>query len=331
MRPLRRTVVSAPVARGLAVLLVACVALPLALGSCSIRRYAVRTVANSLTSGPDVYGTDEDPELIRDALPFGLKTMESLLGVVPDHQGLLLTLCKGYTTYAFAYVQSEGDVLVNSDYARSVALHQRALKLDLRARAYGLRGLDARYKGISEQLRLDPAKAAARIQKRDVPMLYWTAAAWGSAISLGKDQPELLADLPAIRALMDRGLQLDESFEGGAMHEAMIVLDALPAAMGGSEANARGHFQRAVALSHDRKPGPYVTLAQSVAVLRQDRREFRSLLEKALTFDPEKDPANRLANIIIGRKAKALLERQDEFFLDDPDSTAPDTTKSQEN
>ena len=71
--------------------------------------------------------------------------MESLLAAVPDHEGLLLTLCKGYTTYAYAFVQSEGDLLVNSDYARSVTLHQRALQLDLRARGYGLRGLEARY------------------------------------------------------------------------------------------------------------------------------------------------------------------------------------------
>jgi hypothetical protein len=324
-----RNAPAAPIARILLVLL-ALSALAAPLGSCSIRKFAVRTVANSLTGGPDVYGTDEDPELVRDALPFGLKTMEGLLAAVPDHQGLLLTLCKGYTTYAFAYVQSEGDLVVNSDYAKSVALHQRALKLDLRARGYGLRGLEARYKGITEQLKLDPAKAAARIQKRDVPMLYWTAAAWGSAISLGKDQPELLADLPAIHALMDRGLQLDEGFEAGAIHEALIVLEALPPAMGGSETRAREHFARAIELSHDGKPGPYVTLAQSVSVLRQDRKEFRSLLEKALTFDPEKDPANRLATIVTERKARALLDRQDEFFVEDSDSTAPDTTQTQE-
>jgi hypothetical protein len=305
--------------------------LPAVLASCSFQRFAVRSVANSLTSGPDVYGTDEDPELVRDALPFGLKTMESLLEVVPDHDGLLLTLCKGYTTYAFAYVQSEGDLLVNADYPRSQALHLRALKLDLRARGYGLRGLERHHPGIEQQLKLDPAAAAARIGKRDVPMLYWTAAAWGSAIALGKDRPELLADLPAIRALMDRGLQLDEGYEGGAMHEALIVLEALPEAMGGSEARARQHFRRAVELSHDDRPGPYVTLAQTVAVLKQDRGEFRSLLEKALTFDPDRDRSRRLATIILQRKARALLDRQDEFFLDEGDSTAPDTTHSQEN
>jgi hypothetical protein len=316
--------------RALLVLLVLA-ALPATLTSCSVNRFVIGKVANTLSSGPDVYGTDNDPELVRDALPFGLKTMESLLPTVPKHQGLLLTLCKGFTMYSFAFVQSEGDLLVNSDYARATVLHQRALQLDLRARGYGLRGLEGRYPGIGKELEVDPAKAAARIQKRDVPMLYWTAAAWGSAISLGKDQPELLADLPAIRALVERGLVLDESYEAGAFHEASIVLEALPEAMGGSIPRARDHFRRAVELSHDTRPGPYVTLAQSVSVLQQDRKEFQTLLEKALTFDPERDPANRLATIVVQRKAQALLDRQDEFFVEDADSTAPDTTQTQEN
>jgi tetratricopeptide (TPR) repeat protein len=303
-------------------------ALPLLLSSCSVKRWAVKNVANSLAGGVDVYGTDEDPELVGDALPFGLKTMESLLATVPDHQGLLLSLCRGFTSYANAYVQAEGDLLVNTDYARAQALHERALKLYLRAQGYGLRGLELRNRGVGEELRLDPARAAARIQKRDLPMLYWTAAAWGSAIALGKDRPELLADLPAIRALMERGLALDEGYEGGAIHEALIVLDALPEAMGGSEASARRHFARAVELSRDTKASPYVTLAQTVAVLKQDRDEFESLLNRAIEFDPGADPSQRLMATVMQRRARALLARGDEFFLDE--TVSPDTTQTEE-
>ena len=36
-------------------------------------------IGNAVSNGPDVFGSDNDPELVRDALPFGLKTMESLL------------------------------------------------------------------------------------------------------------------------------------------------------------------------------------------------------------------------------------------------------------
>jgi tetratricopeptide (TPR) repeat protein len=304
---------------------VATLVLGLASG-CSIRRFALNGVANSLTSGPDVFGTDDDPELIGDALPFGLKTMESLLAALPKHEGLLVTLCRGYTQYAYAYVQSEGDLLVNQDYARATALHERAFRLYLRARGYGLRALALRHDGIGDSLRLAPDRAAIRLGTRDLAALYWTAASWGSAIALGKDRPEMLADLPAIRALVERGLVVDERYESGAFHEAAILLDALPEVMGGSVDSARRHFARAVEIGGDRRASPYVTLAQSVSVMKQDRAEFQRLLERVLAFDPDRDPSQRLATIVLQRKARALLARQDEFFLDEPAS--PDAPAS---
>ena len=311
--PTRR---SARRARALAVPLATLLALLLVPG-CSIRHYALNGVANSLTTGPDVFGTDDDPELIRDALPFGLKTMESLSEALPTHEGLLVSLCKGYTSYAYAYVQTEGDLLVNSDYARATALHERARKLYLRARGYGLRALALRNKGIADSLALVPDRAVARLSVRDVPALYWTAACWGSAISLGKDRPEMLADLPAIRALVRRGLELDEKFEAGSFHEAAILLDALPEVMGGSADAARRHFARAVEISGDKRASPYMTLAQSVSVMKQDRAEFRRLLGRVLEFDPNADPSQRLSTIVMQRKARSLLEHQDDLFLDD--------------
>ena len=296
----------------------------LLLAGCSIQKMATKSVADSLTKGPDVFGTDNDPELVRDALPFGLKTMESLLQTLPQHEGLLLTLCKGFTQYSYAFVQSEGDLIVNTDYARSTALHERAFHLYLRARDYGLRCLALRHPGIGDSLRLAPARAAAKLDARDLPALYWTSASWGSAIALGKDRPEMLADLPVIRELVNRGLALDERYDAGAFHEAAIVLDALPPAMGGSVESARKHFERAVEISGDKRASPYVTLAQSVSVLQQDRAEFRRLLEHALQFDPDRDPSTRLATIVLQRKAKSLLERESDFFLDDAsaDSTS---------
>ena len=317
---------NAPLPRRLAAL--ATIAALTLLPGCSLKRMAVRSVANSLTTGTNVFATDDDPELIHDALPFGLKTMESLLETIPDHEGLLIALCQGYTQYAYAFVQSEGDLLVNTDYARATALHERAYRLFLRARGFGLRALARRHRGIADSLALDPDRAASRLDAKDIPALYWTAASWGSAISLGKDKPEMLADLPAIRALVNRGLALDERYEAGAFHEASIVLDALPAAMGGSPDAARHHFARAIEISHDTRPSPYVTLAQSVSVQSQDRAEFVRLLERALTFDPDRDPNQRLATVVLQRKAKALLEHQDDFFLDD---ASPDTTTTQEN
>lgn len=293
--------------------------LAVACASCSINRMATNAVANAIANGPDVYSTDDDPELVRDAVPFGLKTMESLLEVVPRHRGLLLAACRGYTQYAYAFVQLDADLLGPEDYDRAVAMRGRAERLYLRARDFGLRALEIDYRGIGQELRLAPERAAARVRAKDVPLLYWTAAAWGSAISLGKDQPALVADLGAVMALVRRALELDESFDGGSLHEAMIVLEALPPAMGGSAARAREHYRRAVELSRGGKAGPYVTLAQSVSVMTQDRAEFRRLLHKALEVDPDRDPRQRLATIVLQRWARSLLAREDELFLE-PDT-----------
>lgn len=285
-------------------------------GSCSIKRFAANGMANAIAEGSDVYARDDDPELVREAVPFGLKTMESLLEVVPKHRGLLLAACQGFTQYAYAFVQLEADAIEWSDYERAKHLRDRARRLYLRALDYGLRGLERDYRGIGEELMTHPDSAARRIGEDHLPLLYWTAASWGSAIGLAKDRPELLADLPAVRALIERGLALDETFDGGAFHEAMIALEALPATAGGSVDRARMHFQRAVDLSNGGKVGPYVTLAESVTIMTQDRAEFERLLHQALAVDPDKNPQQRLSNLILQQKARTLLEHVDEFFLD---------------
>ena len=290
------------------------------LPSCSIKKMVVNSVANSLTSGPDVYGRDDDPELVREAVPFGLKTMEGLLETLPKHRGLLLGLCRGFTQYGAAFVQADADATEASDYAAASTMRERALKLFLRARGYGLRGLELDHRGLTSRLQTFPDSAAREIKLKELPMLYWTAAAWGSAISLGKDRADLLADLGAVRALMERGIRLDETYDGGAFHEAMIVLEALPPDMGGSPERAREHFLRAVALSEGRKASPYVVLAQSVSVMTQNRREFRELLETALAVDPERDPNQRLTTLVVQRHARALLLREDDLFLEPYDA-----------
>jgi hypothetical protein len=263
-----------------------------------------------------VFGNDDDPQLIKDAIPFGLKTMESLLQTLPRHQGLLLSLCRGFTQYGVAFVQSEADEVEAVDYARATAIRERALKMFLRARGYGLRGLEVGHRDLTRSLLVAPDSAVKSIKARELPMLYWTAAAWGSAINLGKDRAELLADLGTVRAMMERGLALDERFEGGAFHEAMIILEALPREMGGSPERAREHFHRAVQLSNGRKASPYVVLAQSVSVQTQNRDEFRELLEKALAIDPDLEPSQRLATLVVQQQARQLLKREDDLFLE---------------
>ena len=284
-------------------------------GCALVQHKAVGMVASTLASSGDVFTRDDDLELVGDAIPFGLKLYESLLDSAPKNKDLLIATCSNFTQYGVAYLETEAAVLGEAQHHDEVAhLNQRALKLYLRAKGYCLRGMEVRFPGIGPKLLTDPGPALAKAEKKDVPLLYWMAASWGSAISLGVDKPELVIDMPAVRALAERALALDESWSKGAIHEMFVSLDGLPEALGGSAARAREHFNRAVELQHGRSPGPYVALATGVVLAAQDRAEFEKLLQTALAMDPEKDPSVRLVTLVQQRRARALLDHIDTMF-----------------
>ena len=289
-------------------------ALLVVLGSgCSIKTLALKTVANTLAEPGDTFTGDDDPELIRGALPFALKLYDTLLTSLPKHGPLLLATCSGYTGYAYAFLETDADILGEEQHEKSKALREEALGNYVRARDLCLRAMDVRWKDISKQLYLKPEEALKKVQKKkeDVPLLYWTAASWGAAISLGLDKPELAADFPAVRALADAAMALDPDWNKGALYELMMSLDSLPAAMGGHPDKVPEHFKKAVELQKGLSPGPYVSLAAHEAVDKQDRDEYTKLLNEALAIDPKADKSNQLLTIITQRRAKAMLAQID--------------------
>jgi predicted anti-sigma-YlaC factor YlaD len=308
--------------RVLAILL--CAAPALSTAACSVRGLAVNALADAMAGSGGGMASDDDPELVRDAAPFGLKTMEALLEGSPRNAGLLLALASGFTQYANAFVETEALELRWTDPDAHARELERARRMYIRARDYGLRGLELSRPGLLRLLRTSPDSAVMSFGRSSVPLLYWTGAAWGAAIAAGLDDPDLVADFPAVRALIGRALSLEPGYENGALHEAMLSVESVPDLMGGSEARARQHFQRAVELSGGAKASPYVGLAGGISVARQDRREFESLLAAALAIDPDAVPSLRLANLIAQRRARTLLSHADYLFVDDePEPVGP--------
>jgi predicted anti-sigma-YlaC factor YlaD len=287
--------------------------------SCSLRTYAVNTVGDALASGNSVYESDSDIELVGAALPFGLKLTESLLAESPHHDGLLLAACRGFTMYSYAYVAFEAERLGDEDLDRARALRLRARRLYLRAAQYGFRALERTYPGLERALTADPRQAVSRIlpksKDRDVPLLYWTAAAVGLAASVAIDDAALLARLPEVEAMLDRALELDEAWNGGALHEFKLIIAAGRRGGSASRAALDAHFARARALSQGMSAGLFVAYAEAVALPSQNKDEFRAMLERALAIDPDRQPRDRLATLIAQRKARWLLDRTDDLIL----------------
>ncbi len=295
-------------------------ALALLATGCSIKGMAVNAVADALSEQGSVFARDEDPELVREAIPFGLKTYESILEAAPDHKGLLLATGSGFIQYAYAFVQQDADTLDATDLARARELRARARKLFLRGRDYAIRAIEVEHPGFLEAFRKDREAAHASMTKEDAPSLYWAGVGWAAALMADKTDLNLVADLPLGGALVERAVALDPSFNQGAGHEFLVSYEgSRPAAMGGSAERARMHYAKALEISKGKRASVHLALAESVSVRDQNLVEFRRLLDLALAVDPDGDPAQRLVNLLALKRAKWLKTRIPDLFLDADD------------
>lgn len=277
--------------------------LMLSLASCSPKQMALNRMASALASASSVYETDNDPEFVRVAAPSTLKTVEMLLTQSPNHPELLLTACSGFTQYSYAFLHVESQVRA-ADASAASDLRTRADKMYQRARGYCLRGLQLRHPSLTATaLAADARLALKATTAADVPLLYWTAAAWGAELALAPSQLTRVAELAGVRALLNRAKALDDTWGQGAIYEGLIAFDGLPPLLGGSPGAARADFDKAMELSDRKSVFAYVALAETIS----DPAEKRRLLERALAVDVSTLVSRRLTNLIAQRYARALL------------------------
>lgn len=282
------------------------------LTGCSVKRMAADAVGDAISGGGGVWNSDNDPDLVREALPFALKTNESLLEVTPEHEGLLETTAFGFTAYAYL-LQQEADRIEAKDRLEARRLRARARNLYLRGRDYALTGLEQRHDGFVDGLRQDRAATLAGTGERDIAFLYWAGASWAGALGVAKDDLRLVAEFPTAGALVGRVLELDATWDEGAAHEFFVSYEA--GRPGGSLEAARDHYEKALELSGGERASVFLALAESVAVAEQDVALFREMLARALAVDPDAREDLRLVNTIARRRAEWLEEQIPELFL----------------
>ena len=125
----------------------------------------------------------------------------------------------------------------------------------------------------------------------------------------------VLARLPEVEALLQRALTVDEAYDEGALHEfALVWAGSAPGAR--DRAAIERHYRRALELSAGQRASLYVAYAMAATVPAQDPRRFRDLMDRALAIDPDARPGERLLTIIAQSRARWLLTRVDELFLE---------------
>lgn len=293
--------------------------------ACSPKAALVNLAASALTGGGSSMSAEDDPDLLLDALPFGLVTLEGLARSSPKNVALREALAAGFTQYAYARADLRGELIRFEDYKGYQQLQGLARKRYARAVRWGLEGLSIRHRDFTARLASDPALAVAQTRRADLELLYWTGAAWLASISISVDNVALIAQMPQAVALLERASVLDPDYARGGLHEFMMALDmARGSALGGGLEKARAHFERALALSEGKRASVFVGYATAIAVKQQDRQAFDQMLARALAIDPAQTPEDRLSNLLSQEKARMLQAHVEDLFDSDVLEAVPE-------
>ncbi|UCD37667.1 MAG: hypothetical protein JSW54_12730 [Fidelibacterota bacterium] len=216
-----------------------------------------------------------------------------------------------HTGYAYAFISKRAARVQEKNLQRSRKMYGRARQHYVKAFEAGLAQLEARHPGFEETLMTNPGEAIAMTAVEDAPLLYWTAAALGSAIGLSKDRPDMLIRTGQIGTLAHRVTELQPDYMDGAAFELLMIYEASrPGMMGGSITLAKHYYEQALSYSKGHSAGLYVSYGEAICVQEQDREQFKAMLEKALSVK-----AGGVMNRMSKRRAKWLLKRIDDLFL----------------
>jgi tetratricopeptide (TPR) repeat protein len=276
--------------------------IPLLCAGC-IQTIAINTVGGIVDDGFAGFTEESDLQLAGEALPANLKLLEVMLKNDPDNDRLLRLLSEGYSSYALGFVE-------DTDPDRARAFY-------LRAKEYGLSIL-RQNKQFAGALAGSPDNLTAelrRLGRDDVPAVFWSAFGWASAIYLSISDPDALADLPRVEAMMRFVAEKDSSFYyGGAYLFLGTLYGSRSKFLGGDPDLARRYFERALAINDGKFLMTQVYYARSVAVQTLDEELFNRLLDTVENTSLEVLPEFRLANAIAKKKAKILRAKLGDLF-----------------
>lgn len=271
--------------------------------SCSIQKLALRSMSGILDNSMRALYEESDLTLAEQAIASDLKLLEGLIKSDPKNEKFLLLACQGFGAYALGFVEDKNA--------------ERAQLFYLRGRDYGLEIL-RKDQTFDREIKnsIDRVEAALKkFDKNDVPALFWTANNWASWINLNFTNPGALADLPKVQAMMQRVIELDESYFFGGAHLFFGTIYALrPPILGGNIDKAKLHFDKCFEFSREKFLLPYVYYAQFYATRIFDEELFKTTLNKILETPDDILPEQRLPNGIAKQKARILMQKSDQFF-----------------
>jgi hypothetical protein len=263
---------------------------------------------------------ETDVDVARAAAPAMLKLVEGLLETAPHDRALLEIVARGWSEYAFAFLEDDLESLPND--ARHAderqRLTSRASALYDRGFGFAARILAEEDAALAKALTADVGtleQELARASKEAVPGLLFAGLALASAVNLNRTDPSRAVDLPKALALLERSRQLDPSYYfGGAPMVLGMIYCSAPRAAGGDPERGRRYFAESMAQTSGQYLLPPVMAARMCDVHEGARARFEKTLRAALAAPPTVERRFHLGNEVAKRRAARYLAEVDRSF-----------------
>lgn len=267
------------------------ICIAMAVSSCSITGGLARDMERSLLS-------QSDPQLVAEAMPMLLVTLDALAQDNPTMQRRSGEL---RSTYASQFISD----------AQRQKLHAEQAFADVRA------GLCAKQARLCAALAQPPAEFEAVVaESKQIDWLFALASVWATRIQVDAGNWQRLAELPKVRALMQRVIALQPDYaDGQALATLGVMAALLPPSLGGQPQQARDYFAQAYAASDEHNLLYKVFDAEYVAWPQLDQQSFDATIDTVLNADAAQWPAQwRLTNSLAQQRAQELKDKANDWF-----------------
>jgi len=238
---------------------------------------------------------------VKEVVPAYLLLIDGLIAGSPDNADLLLAGSKLYGAYTGGFVDDS----------------ERGQRLAERAFGYAKRAICLREKIFCNKLESpfeEFSQGAVKLKPKSVPFVYGLASAWTSKIQANTADWNGIADIPKVELLLERIVKEDPTYDQGAPHMYLGVLNSIrPASLGGKPEQGKIHFDKALELSQGKNQMVRVLYAQYYARLIFDQELHDQLLNEVLTANPT-EPKLTLMNTLARQRAKKLLDSSKDYF-----------------
>ena len=261
--------------------------------------YSCSPTATILKYQPNIAGNILEKKVIK--IIQNNQTGSDVQNVVKDIETIV--------SYSFGFILEEADRQRLINYENAVLLENQA-NYNFK---YAVKIGDSI---LGDEYNWDKSIPYKNSQNIDISLLYWLAAAYGGAVSTSGGDPEWLIKLPRVGKLLRDITLVDSTWNSGAAYSALITysMNNPMLTLKEKESYARYCFDKAVILSDNLDASIYLSLAENISILNQNREEFQNLIFKSLEISNFNNNNYRLSNIISHKRAIWLLENIDEFF-----------------